>query len=63
MHAYDYLRKPPLGCARVPTRIQFEEGRCVVLDSCEGRAGVSRPRGEQEAPRLGLQPSLAFIIK
>jgi len=37
------LRNPPLGCARVPTCIQFEEGRCVVLDSCGGRE-VSRRR-------------------
>ena len=59
MPAYDYLRKPPLGCARVPTRIQFEEGRCVVLDSCGGRAA----REESRRLRLGLQPSLAFIIK
>ena len=36
MPAYDYLRKNArLGCARSPTCIQFEEGRCVVLeDAC-----------------------------
>ena len=36
MPAYDYLRKnASLGCGRAPACIQFEEGRCVVLeDAC-----------------------------
>ena len=52
MPAYDYLRNPPLGCARVPTCIQFEEGRCVVLDSCGGRAR-RREEQDQDAEEAG----------
>ena len=57
MPAYDYLRNPPLGCTRVPTCIQFEEGRCVVLDSCGGErseeqeALIGRLWGSSSQPR------------
>ena len=45
MPAYDYLRKnAPLRCARVPTCIQFEEGRCVALDRRgAGEAPIGKP--------------------
>ena len=43
-------RSPPLGCARAPTCIEFEEGRCVVLESDV----VEGPRR-----RLGMEPGHA----
>ena len=37
-------RTPPLRCARVPTCIQFEEGRCVALDRRgAGEALIGKP--------------------
>ena len=36
-------RRPPLGCARAPTCIEFEEGRCVVLERrCGGTEEEAR---------------------
>ena len=52
-------RRPPLGCARAPTCIEFEEGRCVVLESdvVEGGGGSGWSQG---MPDLPLVVSLEF---
>ena len=45
-------RSPPLGCARAPTCIEFEEGRCVVLerDVVEGTEEEEARDGARACP-------------
>ena len=52
MPAYDYLRKKarPIGCARAPTYIEFEEGRCVVLERDVVEGGAEARDGARACP-------------
>ena len=52
MPAYDYLRKKarPIGCARAPTYIEFEEGRCVVLERDVVEGGEEARDGARACP-------------